>query len=84
MKKKQSQAVPPKPWPMAERRGACRALNILAFEIGMHSRKTITVKNVLGRIEEVRRGIDPENSVHNEAMAVLARLAGEGLAKKGR
>lgn len=76
MKKKPSRTVPPKPWPMAERRGACRALNILAFELGMHSRKTITVKNVLRWIDEVRRGIDPEDRVHNEAMAVLARLAG--------
>jgi hypothetical protein len=76
MKKKRSRTVPPKPWPMAERRGACRALNILAFELGMHSRKTITVKNVLSWIDEVRRGIDPEDRVHNEAMAVLARLAG--------
>ena len=60
---------------MDERRGACRALNILAFELAMHSRSTITVKNVLRRIDEVRRGIDPANTVHNEAMAVLARLA---------
>jgi hypothetical protein len=40
----------------------------------MHSRKTITVKNVLRWIDDVRRGIDPEDRVHNEAMAVLARL----------
>ena len=76
MKKKLSRTTPSKPWPMAERRGACRALNILAFELGMYSRKTITVKNVLSWIDEVRRGIDPEDRVHNEAMAVLARLAG--------
>ena len=76
MKKKRNRAVAPKPWPMAERRGGCRALNILAFELGMYSRKTITVKNVLSWIDHVRRGIDPEDRVHNEAMAVLARLAG--------
>ena len=77
MKRKRNRAAPPKSWPMAERRGACRALNILAFEVGMHSRKTITVKNVLRWIDDVRRGIDPEDKVHNEAMAVLARLSSQ-------
>jgi hypothetical protein len=71
--KKKVPAVPPKPWPIEERRGACRALSALRLEMETHPRASMTLAKLLEKIDALRHRIDPDNEVEREALDMLER-----------